>query len=254
MIVEWEVTLDCNYQCEYCTNGRNSALDKPIKYENDKTKVFEFIEQLKENYPNEELFLFGGEPFLHPFIDEIIQKLNDVGMKFIIQTNFSQIQKIKQIAETHKFEVQISVHPTELKDVEELSVGIKDLYSIIRRVDIMYANKSALNIYKHLMTQVSSEKLVLVPLADFNIEDDVVNSSLFEFNKMKKGIEGKIYNFESGERSFAWEEQMKQRLSFKGNPCIYLNEYILFDPMLNAYNCSYRQNNFICPNDTCFLM
>ena len=89
MIVEWECILDCNYNCKYCTNGRNTVLDKPIKHIEDPVKIYNFLSMLKNNYPDSELFLFGGEPFLHPKIDFIINTLNELNMKFVIQTNFS---------------------------------------------------------------------------------------------------------------------------------------------------------------------
>ena len=51
MILEWECILDCNFTCEYCVNSRNSALDKPIKFEKNKDKIFNFLTELKEKYP-----------------------------------------------------------------------------------------------------------------------------------------------------------------------------------------------------------
>lgn len=255
MIVEWECVLDCNYKCAYCTNGRNSALAVPIRYEKDKSKVFAFIDMLKERWPTDELFLFGGEPFVHPFIDEIIAYLNQVQLPYIVQTNCSLPKRIKEVREQHEFKIQVSVHPTEIKNKEAYLQGIKELQGIIRRIDVMYTGEDALQWYRDIHPLLDDKTvLYLTPLADFNIGETIVNNALFEFNKLKKSVYNKIYQFEKGERSFDWENQMNGVWSPKGKPCMYKDRYILFDPQLKSYSCNYRQNNDICPNGECFIM
>lgn len=254
-ILEWECILECNYECAYCTNGRNSVLAKPIKYEKDETKVFAFLDSLKERYPDDELFLFGGEPFVHPFIDKIIGHLNKIGMKFIIQTNCSVPQRISKIALEHDFQIQVSVHPTEIKNDIRYVAGLAALQRLIRRIDIMYVGKPSLEWYKNILPFLEDKSvLYLAPLADFNVDDETHNNHLFEFNKLKQSIYGKVYQFEHGLRSTLWEEQMKNVWTPKGKPCAYKDRYILFDPALQSYSCNYRQNNDICPNQHCFLM
>lgn len=248
MIVEWEVTLDCNYQCEYCVNSRNSALPTPIFFEKDKEKVFKFIEHLKEKYPQDELFVFGGEPFAHPFFGEIIDKLRAVQMNFIIQTNFSLPKRVEKIGAI----VQVSVHPTQIKNKETYIKELGRLEHLIRKVDVMFIGKQSLDFYKEITKVFPREKLKLIPVAGFKGVD--VNKYLYEYNEMRQGILGKFINFEVGERSYNWESQMKGTWSPKGKPCMYKDKYILFDPMLRSYSCSYRENHDICPNDHCFIM
>ena len=248
MIVEWEVTLDCNYQCEYCVNSRNSALPTPIFFEKNKQKVFKFIEQLKEKYPQDELFVFGGEPFAHPFFGEIIDKLREVQMNFIIQTNFSLPKRVEKIGAI----VQVSVHPTQIKNKDKYIEELGRLEHLIRKVDVMFVGKQSLDFYKDITKVFPREKLKLIPVAGFKGVD--VNKYLYEYNEMRQGILGKFINFEVGERSYNWENQMKGIWSPKGKPCMYKDKYILFDPMLRSYSCSYRENHEICPNDHCFIM
>lgn len=254
MIVEWECILDCNYKCDYCTNGRNSALDKPIRYEKDKSRVFKFLDLMKQKWPDDELFLFGGEPFLHPFLGEIIQHLNDIGMKFIIQTNGSISKRILELSKQYDFKIQVSVHPDEIKRPGYFE-GLLEIQHLIRRIDVMYIGESSLQWYRKIHKSIDNkEVLYLAPLADFNIDGDIVNSKLFEYNEMKKSFLSKVYRFESGDRSYKWEEQMKGVWTPKGKPCLYQGQYILYDPQLKSYSCNYRQNNEICPNGQCFLM
>jgi organic radical activating enzyme len=255
MQIEWECILDCNYKCKYCVNSRNSSLSIPIPFEKDKEKVFQFLNSLKEKYKDDELFIFGGEPFLHPFLDEIIEHLNKIEMKFIIQTNFSIYNNIKKCIDKNlEFNVQVSIHPEEIRNSDIYIEELSNFQNIIRRIDIMYIGEESIIFYKKLLKVIKNKSIIfLAPVADFIIKD-VVNNQLFKFNELKQGIYGKIFQFEPGERSFIWESQQKGITSMKFQPCIYKNSYILFDPMLKSYSCSYRQNNDICPNDCCFLM
>ena len=248
MIVEWEVTLDCNYTCEYCVHSRNSALPEPIAYEKDEDKLYTFIENLKKNYPDDELFIFGGEPFAHPKFANIIGKLNEVGMKFIIQTNFSLPKRVETINEI----VQVSVHPNEIRQKEKYISELARLEHLIRRIDVMYIGKPSLDYYQEIAKVFPRHKLKLVPVAGF--KGVPVNKYLYEYNQLRESVHSKFINFEENDRSYNWEKQMKGEWTPKGKPCAYKNTYVLFDPQLRQYSCCYRENNDICPNNHCFIM
>ena len=250
MIVEWECILNCNHRCTYCSNGHNGVLKTPIMYQKDKQKVFSFIGFLKNTYPNDELFLFGGEPFLHPFIGEIVQELNNVGMNFVIQTNFSLPQHIPE-----NCVIQVSAHPTEIKDIDVFVKNIQKYQHQIRRIDVMYIGEKSIDVYKKILPVLRDKSILfLCPLADFNIKNGAHNQALYEFNSLKQSYLSKVYRFEPGERSFIWERMMRGEISCKNKLCQYTGKYILYDPMLNSYTCNHRQNNVICPHDHCFLM
>jgi organic radical activating enzyme len=254
MIVEWECTLNCNYRCYYCGNGRNDMLPCVIPHEPDKEKIFRFLDGILDEFPESELFVFGGEPFLHPFIGEIIAYMNEIKLQYIIQTNFSQPEIIKSILEKEDFTIQVSLHRMQIQDIMGLYNSIRELQHIIKRIDIMFDGAGCLPLYGEVLRVLDDKKkLYMAPIADFNL-DGVCNQHLYEFNRLKKGVYGKVYQFESGNRSYVWEEQMRGNISYKGKTCLYKNRYVLFDPSLKRYKCNYRQNNEICPNDQCFLM
>lgn len=242
MIVEWECILDCNYSCKYCTNGNNNVLKNPIKYVNDEKRLEEFIFSLKKY--NTEVFVFGGEPFLHPKIKYIIQTFNKFEIPFVIQTNFSQFKKIKSI--TENFIMQVSIHRLMIKDFNKLKEQLQELQNKIRRIDIMYDSLECIKIYKEL----NLPNTFIAPIADFKSSERIFLPKLIEFNKYKK-----IFNFfEPGNRSNKWEDMFINGSQIKGKECIYKDKYILFDPEFKSYNCSHRINCKICPNDACFLM
>lgn len=254
MMIEWECILECNYKCFYCGNGRNDMLESPIDYERYKQKVFDFLDKLKAEFPHEELFIFGGEPFLHPFIEEIIHYMNIIGLRFVIQTNFSRADIITDILRKESVKLQISLHTTEIRDRIKLIKDIRDLQYFVRRIDVMYVGKKSLSLYREVRDVLENkEMLFLAPVADFNIEG-VCNHHLYDFNMLKKGAHRAVYQFEKGGRSFNWENQMRGNISYEGSDCLYRDNYVLFDPSLARHTCNYRQTNDVCPNKQCFLM
>ena len=256
MMIEWECILECNYKCSYCCRFNGPAgVTGPIRYEKDKDKVFSFLSSLKEKYPESELFLFGGEPFVHPFIEDIVSHLNSVGMSYVIQSNFTLYDRMRSLLEKETFPLQISLHPNDIEDEEELLKQLPLFIDYIRRIDVMYVGRHTLDLYKKILPVIGEarDRMYLTPVADFEF-DAGMNEHLYDFNKLKNDpVYGRVYNFEDGERSFLWEDQMKGNFSLKGKPCPYIGKYLLFDPQLNSYTCNYRQNNELCPNNHCFL-
>ena len=118
----------------------------------------------------------------------------------------------------------------------------------------MYIGKPSLSLYRNVRSILKDKSIIyLTPVADFNIES-ACNHYLYEYNQMKKSAHRAVYSFEKGGKSFNWEYQMKGKVSYNGKPCSHKDKYVLFDPSLNRYTCSYRQNNDICPNKYCFLV
>lgn len=256
MIVEWEAVLDCNYKCHYCSNGRNDLLDKPIRYEKDMDKIRAFLDNIKAQWPNEEVFVFGGEPLLHPHIEKIVEYFNKIDLKFILQTNFVLTNKIRRMEKMGlDFMVQVSLHPLEVTDEQTLYNDLKELEHKVRRIDCMYIGEPSMQMYKNVLPYIKDKsKLFLAPVADFEL-DNVVNEYLYKFNKIKDDrLLSKVYNFEPGNRSYEWENMMRGTTTTKGKPCLYTGKYILYDPALQSYTCNMRENNEICPHEQCFLM
>lgn len=62
-----EITTICNQRCPHCAwsrtkNGKHMPLDM----------LKDVVEKLREKFPNEKITLGGGEPLLHPNIEEIV--------------------------------------------------------------------------------------------------------------------------------------------------------------------------------------
>jgi Radical SAM superfamily len=249
MLVEWEITLKCNYSCHYCTN-----LDTSLHPVLDEDRLRDFIKMLGDTYPGVEIFVFGGEPFVHPKIEYIIKCFNEFNIPFVIQTNFSKhsIKIMRAIKEP--FKINISIHPTEIS-LDEIS----KLFSYqpkINVIDIMYTGKEAINYYFAVKRAIKHDNTFLTPITDFG--DGISDSILGEYLALKaSSVYSKIIKFEDIERNGRQRSELwiDPKFKTKGKPCLYKDQYFLYSPNLNLYNCCYRINtDGICPKDKCFLM
>ena len=251
-MVEWEITLKCNYSCNYC------GLLRPIKEQTNEKILYDFIKKINEKYSTTEIFLFGGEPFLHPKIEFIIKTLQSFNQPFMIQSNLSNTStKVIQNLNVEPFKLCISVHvsQTSLTDICKNIIKVKP-----QEAHLMYTETSGKveKYYKRINIIKGYTKLILTPVSNLACEgyDDV----LIKYNKIKENYvydQNKVtYNGVKMLRSDIWMMQNKLEYSLtKGKTCQYLNKYILFTPELKPMNCCYRKStNGICDEQNCFFM
>ena len=253
ILVEWEITLKCNYKCSYCcsTNTRpteyrpNSAGQAPPVL--DKNQIREFIQMLGETYPGIEIFVFGGEPFVHPRIEYIIETFNEYNIPFVIQTNLSKHSTKIMNRIDAPFTLQVSIHPTEVK-LEDVEIPLD---ADIRVIDVMYTGREALKYY--FKVKGKAPDVFLTPVAAFGTGTD---DALIDFNKMRKSPTWqKLINFETVKRLGDYRSNLWENYNPKGKPCLYNDRYFLYSPTFELYNCCYRINHDgICPRNKCFFM
>ena len=90
MNIEFDVTLQCNFSCLNCNRHSNfNNIKDPTDtkktvglnlYENTDVKmaqVRKFAQEVKENGTIERIHLIGGEPLVHPFMDQICSYLRE---------------------------------------------------------------------------------------------------------------------------------------------------------------------------------
>lgn len=248
MIVEWEITLKCNYKCHYCTN-----LDKRLKPVLDKETIRSFIRMLGTTYPGVEIFVFGGEPFIHPHIGYIIECFNEFNIPFVIQTNFSKksTEVIRSIDQP--FKINISIHPTEIA-IEDLK-ALFETEANINTIDVMYTGREAIQYYAEVRKLTNHDRLFLTPVTDFG--DGRSDILLKDYNNLRNTPLSKVVRFEDIKRDgrFRSEVWIDPDFITKGKPCLYKDTYFLYGPNLELYNCCYRvKTDGICQQTKCFLM
>lgn len=250
---EWEIISQCNYNCSYCSLPN-------FKMELDEKVLKKFMNNLNKDL---ELFLFGGEPFLHKKISFIINYLNTINQPYVIQSNLStqSIRSMKEIKDS--YQVQGSIHPSEisLEQLEENLNTLKELELnkklLIRRIDIMYIGKESLKYYR-IVQKIFPDICFLLPISGFYENDSCIANK--EYNSMRHKKIFSWIRFEENYieeylkfRSELWEDQCTGEFSTYGKPCPY--DYTLWDSKLDKYNCCYRENtNGICAKRGCFWM
>ena len=262
MLVEWELTLNCNYNCAYC--GRKHKKHK--KKEVTDRKILEhFISNVltKFDYKDADLFCFGGEPTLHPEFAFIVHTLRDYNIPFVIQTNLSDISTEVFMSLDIPLTLQVSFHHSQVKDIKQFINNVNRVQHkhLIRRIDIMFEGSHILKDYFILRKAINKHIYIqIAPIGNFLTYG--YTQALLEFNKLKRNM--KHIPFETTyinyygkhmDKTFLWEKfHLGQETTFN-KPCLYKGKYVLFDPTLQSYTCSYGTGSYdVCPFRMCFLM
>jgi len=209
---------------------------------------------LGDTYPGVEIFVFGGEPFVHPEIGHIIKCFNEFQIPFVIQTNLSKhsIEVMKTIDDPYT--LQASIHPTEVSK-EDLIDILKENVTC-RVIDVMFSGKEAVWYYLKVKEHTKTGNVYLTPITDFG--DGKSDRALQEYLELKNNpAYSKVIKFEEVERLGKPRSEVWATVTFspKGKPCLYKDKYFLYSPQLEMYNCCYRiKTDGICPKDKCFLM
>lgn len=250
--LEFECIYTCNYDCFYCHRNRDTI--SKYKYEKDFEKTKKILDEIKiKSIEGDlELFIFGGEPFMHPHIDKIIEYCNLIKLKFIIQTNFSLTNRIRECMLKHEFMIQVSVHPSEIKNIDKFLNDLSIFDASIRKIDVMYIGDESIDLYKKILDMnIDENKLQLNAVCDFFTDKECL-ASLNEYNKLKKE---KKYNFEYGCRSYILEKQYTNEINFTGQICPYKDIYELYTPFGEIHFCGQKNSpkDGICDKRHCYV-
>lgn len=241
-MIEFEITLNCNFKCPYCFNGRNDVLKNKIKETSLETLIKTFS-------PINNIYIYGGEPLLSRNIVKFVGFLKEKNKNYVIQTNFSLRERILKILEVDpNANFQVSIHSTQLKHKETIK-NVLEFYKNVSQADIMFTSLQDLKLYFKLKKKIPC--LRLVPVADFGSNERNFLPSLILYNKLRKIY--KHISFDDGNRSFIWEKQfLDSNFKIKGKKCICKEEYVMFDPSCVKHHCPQRFDGNICPFNSCF--
>ena len=243
--LEYEIILECNYRCPYCTNGRNDLLKNKIPESFD-------IEKLKVIFSSFDfIYIYGGEPLLSPKIPDVLSILQN--KDHVIQTNFSKPEIIEKIIKKYpKTKFWVSAHNSQIKDKESFKQLLLKYKNNIDELNVMFYDYKDIKFYVFLKDVCKN--IQLTPIAGFGAktkaQEKRLNGSLIKYNKLRS-LKIKHINFDNGcNRSFNWEKQIKDPMKGKQCPCI--GGYFQLDPALNLHHCPLRYDGEICPFNMCF--
>ncbi|MEW6283310.1 MAG: radical SAM protein [Candidatus Eremiobacterota bacterium] len=82
-MISWNINTACNYRCSYCTQRFKEDRGR---WSRETPRFLEAFARLEGRW---EVKLSGGEPFVHPTLNEIVEGLAGLGHRISVVTNFS---------------------------------------------------------------------------------------------------------------------------------------------------------------------
>ena len=130
MLMYYQITKNCNYNCDYCVDHNNSK--KQYTGTSIYSKICQFLNTL--SLKNNKIFtvdIYGGEPTLHPNFFDIVDRLNIDNNRLVLFTNLSaDITLYEKYIETVKHgAIHATYHPRHVSQ----SIFVSKLEHIIRK-------------------------------------------------------------------------------------------------------------------------
>lgn len=255
IVIEVDIINLCNYHCWYCYARKRKDLWNRIM----PIKDIKFIASKISKYQGRvDINLLGGEPFMHPKIKEILDifsSLENVG-EVNITTNASRI-KDYDILKGDKININVSFHPSEIKDFDKFYRTLDDLYNIgkLNTVTVMMDSSDLLPKIEELMTYQEKYPKTLFeqhyPMVDNRELNISETTDKISFEK----------NFEVDGKLLSYDEVIRGKHNyFKGWKCkvqryrVMINGDIVENCIVNGnifkdYN--FVDHTMVCPFEQC---
>ncbi len=213
-VITLQITESCNLRCKMCyfygttgsyTSNQNKNIPKILKLD----LINSLVEELKPFRPF--YSLFGGEPFTHPDIEEIVQLIKSAGSSIETPTNGTLLPKVAEMLVRTQFDlIRVSLDgPREINDAQrgkgsydKAIAGIKALHetklkakSTRPRIGIIYTitptNYTALE--KLFFEELDLSILHLVDLQMENFITEELGNQYAQFLKSEFNITSNTY-------------------------------------------------------------
>jgi len=243
-VIEFKPTDNCNFNCSYCCFHDNTTKHLSNEQFDNYLKVLKQIDTKKEEIF---LFVYGGEPTMHPEMSSMIVKINelykDKKIKTLIQSNgqrwkLEDYKKHHDIMQQHNIEYVFSFsYHSEFAKMSELLPAINYLKDN-NAFDVMTYMITRKNINKHLQ-RIKIFKSLKIPLY---VRTILQESEWFLTSEYKDLISTEDDLFQvtdkNGTRSLSFEDlTMNGYLNFKGYKCSSGEHSILMASNGKIYRC-----------------
>jgi MoaA/NifB/PqqE/SkfB family radical SAM enzyme len=118
-VISWNINTSCNYRCTYCTQRFK---DDRTRWSRDTQRFLAAFSKLPGRW---EIKISGGEPFVHPTLDEVVSGLAELGFRISVVTNFSASQsRLARFIEAARGRVGVFSASLHLEYVEDLDAFV----------------------------------------------------------------------------------------------------------------------------------
>lgn len=158
------ITSACNMKCEYCHNEGNKIIQMLSKED------IELLVKNSKDFGIKEIRLTGGEPLIHPQIEEICQMLTEkYHLKVGINTNCVEFETLKRIIKNgwvHRVVVGLDYFDGPISKMSSVGKSSKEILEHILEIKKLGCNISISKVY----TRDFENTLKLI---DWAIKNDV---------------------------------------------------------------------------------
>lgn len=133
-----EITGKCNQNCKHCFMGN----DLNANFHYPKEEVFRYIDQMIESGISQ-LILTGGEPTLHPDIEEILDYLARYDVNITLLTNGTTKNLLNLIPKLRDYGVKTKLSILGIGAVHDNMVGLKGAFVMVQETIQSYMKYEA---------------------------------------------------------------------------------------------------------------
>ncbi len=158
----WEVTLACNLRCEHCLSSSGT----PAADELATAEALDLVEQMHRTGVFQINF-GGGEPFMRPDFETILQACHDRGIMTCISTNGTLLDAdlVERLSRTRLVAIQVSLDGAKKETCEAIR-GAGTYDDALRALRLLAASSIPTSINTVLTAQNCDEIPALYDLAD----------------------------------------------------------------------------------------
>ncbi len=149
----WEVSLACNLRCSHCL----SSSGEPAQGEMTTQEALDLVEQLHQARVFQVNF-GGGEPFMRPDFDQILEACHDRGIMTCISTNGTLLtaERVARLARTRLVAIQVSMDGARRETCDAIrGAGVFD--AAIEAIKLLAATRIPTSINTVLTAQNADE-------------------------------------------------------------------------------------------------
>lgn len=232
VLAKMELIYKCNYKCKYCyINGLKC---ETLSYE----KIRIALNKLKSNGVNE-IYLTGGEPFLHPNILDIIDYCNEINLITIVQTNGSYINEdiCKKLTKYKHLRIDISFHCHNERLFDEFT-GVTGAYKKTMQVGNILKNN---NINFSFKMCVTNENQQYIKESIRYLEENEIKYKVYDQILPNISDEKNNCKFTFDKEVFKWLYENKYN-EFKKSICSACIGKMWISPTGDVYPCELYRN------------
>lgn len=222
--ISWNMNTACNYRCTYCTQRFK---DDRGRWAKDVDSFLRFFAGLAGRW---EVKLSGGEPFVHPRLDEVVRGIAAAGHRVSVVTNLSaERPKLASFLEAAGDSLRIFSASLHLEYAADLAAWLDKAAWLQERLP----PGASLNVTS-VATRASLERLPAIA------EAHAARGLVFKVQPEKD--EGRVIDYTPGEHAAVLALGGHNRTGevahdFSGLPCWSGARYFILDDRGEAYRC-----------------